>query len=585
MSFKKTIIWAVILAGIIGVYYLQKDLAEKKEKEELKAKELTEIHEKNITRVELITPRERIVVAKDETKRVGFNIVEPIETVADTEAVYRLVRAVIDRDWDKVVAEKTDDLTQFGLDKPYITFTVKTEKKSLTILIGDDTPVGYSVYAMIKGKSEVITVSRGMKSDLDKTVFDIRERTLVPFRKDEVGRFRLSIKETEIAAEKDNEGKWRLTSPLFSPADEEQIVSFLDEWEKGRIKAFVSEHPKSLAPYGLEKPRGQLSLFIGEGLAEQRLLIGKINEEGTGYYARRTSGDTVFVIPKQLIEDIPLADYDWREKHLFSFDQEKVTRIEVETGVERTIIEKKGEDEWELTSPIKTNGDNWEISGLISTARFSRVKKFIDEPEEGDAYGFEKPTASISIKLEEEKEPLTLLIGGKSEKPEGYYARTNKSQLVYILEKEDGERFVKTSFDLRDKVIFSYKHENLSRIELTLGERKAVIKKKGEGFTVVEPKSLKGKRTEAEDVVWVLDTIKLRKIVEEKPADLSRYGLSKPKAKVKALLKKEELPELIIGAEAVAGDKVYARLSDSPVVYQIDYSIYDNIKKIFAEGE
>jgi len=583
MSFKKTIIWAFILALVIGVYYFEKERAEKKEKRELKAKELTDIKEKDIIGVTLITPREKIVVEKDKTKRVGFNIVQPIETKADTEAVYRLARAVIDRDWEKVVAKKPKDLAQFGLDKPYITFTVKTKTKRFTILIGDDSPVGYSAYAKIKGKPEVIMVSRSMKNELDKTLFDIRDRTLLPFRAEDVRRFRLFLKQKEIAAEKDKEGKWELTSPLKFPADEERVTSFLNEWEKARIKAFVSEHPKSLIPYGLEKPEGELSLFIGEGLAEQKLLIGKKNDDDTGYYAKRGTGDTVFVVPKELIEDIPLATIEWRDKHLLSFDQDKVVRFEVEAKGERTVVQKKGEDEWELTSPIKVKGDTWEISGLLSNARFSKAKKLIDNPGEDATYGFDKPKASIAIYLKGKKKPLKLIIGKKSKTPEGYYAKTNRKDVVYLLETEDGERFIKTSFDLRDKVIFSYEHDNLSRLEITFGNERAVIKKKGESFVVTEPKSLRGKRTEAEDLVWELDTVKMRKIVEEKPVDLFRYGLSKPKARVKARLKKGKLPELLIGAEAVAGEKVYAKLANSPVIYQIDYSIYEGIKKLFKK--
>lgn len=100
---------------------------------------------------------------------------EPQGEKADTIQVDSVALRLLTLRAFKVVAEKPEDLAQYGLDKPQLTVTMElTGGKSETLSIGTETPIETGYYATRKGSTEVFILSSSLVKDLKKMVEEPR---------------------------------------------------------------------------------------------------------------------------------------------------------------------------------------------------------------------------------------------------------------------------------------------------------------------------------------------------------------------------------------------------------------------------
>ena len=94
---------------------------------------------------------------------------------------------------DSVVEDKPTDVSKYGLSAPSLTVTIHEKKgKSDEILFGDDVPAGSLVYAQHKGDPKVYTLSSSIKTSLDKSVNDLRDKRLLTFDTNQLTRIELA---------------------------------------------------------------------------------------------------------------------------------------------------------------------------------------------------------------------------------------------------------------------------------------------------------------------------------------------------------------------------------------------------------
>src|SRR5207247_4033574 len=92
--------------------------------------------------------------------------------------------------------------------------------------------------------------------------------------------------------------RWKLARPVALPADAQSVTDFLDKLQSMRVKEFVAEAPKSLVPYGLERPI-RVSIHTGrdKDRATKALLIGEMDRTKRGVYAMRPGESSVLLLP------------------------------------------------------------------------------------------------------------------------------------------------------------------------------------------------------------------------------------------------------------------------------------------------
>jgi len=531
MKLKTTLILALILALIASYYYFFEVKRTKQvEKEKAEARKLFHYSPEEVTQLKLKGADEVILCQK-----VGeeWRLEEPVQAKGDKEEIERLINNILDIEQERLIVNEPADLKQFGLSPPTtgeLSFQVKEEWE--TLQVGDETPTGASLYAKKGDSNEVMLVGSLARSYIKKEVYDLRNKTILPFELERVGQFRYRAAQQEVICEKTGENQWNLLKPLKTKADSDKIQPLLQRLIDAQAKEFVEEEPKDLGQYQLAPPEREFTFWLGEEKAETTLHIGKKDEDKKSYYARGGQSMVVVLIDEEVFKDLPEAVDDWRDKALLSFDRNKVNKINLAHGEHLITLQKK-EDQWEFTEPLKTKADNWGVESFTIDLQGTKAEGFIDHPDKTDSwYGFDKPQLEVSLWLEGEEVPQKVVIGKQEEGKTNHYARSSQSPTIYLVKAEDIDKLKKTPFDLRDKVLISYSPSDLE-------------------------------------------------IVEEAPSDLSPYGLEPPQAEISFKLKKgDPLPILLLGDKAEEENRIYCKLKDKPAVYEISAFGWDIISRI-----
>ena len=145
---------------------------------ELRDKKLFTLKTDLVGRVVIERRGERWVLHKKE----GQWIFEGHEDLKlDTEKVEVFVRPTLWAEAQSFEKEETPDLKPYGLDAPQARVSLSDENQTEEIIYGNETPPD-RVFAMVKGKPQLVTVRKRLLNDLPQTKEDLVEKE----RKEEI---------------------------------------------------------------------------------------------------------------------------------------------------------------------------------------------------------------------------------------------------------------------------------------------------------------------------------------------------------------------------------------------------------------
>src|SRR4030095_15804081 len=289
MAGWRTIVALLVLAvGLGGFFYYDTYwLNPQREKAESAKGRIWTVEPKDVEAVSL--------VRTDGTVRLkrtgdGWEMLEPVKARGDRavadDMVTTLATARMDREIDANPAKPSD----FGLDPPQaeVRLEVKGQAQPLVLKVGSKNPTGVWVYAREGAKPAVITLSETVSRDATRPGADFRDRSVIAFDRRNVTGIDLDVEGDQISLAADEPGKWRIVKPRALRADPEIITEFLDKLEGAKATEFVDDAPKSLQPFGLDKP-ARVTLWVGkdkEG-SSRTLLVGRAVPDKKGVYVKR----------------------------------------------------------------------------------------------------------------------------------------------------------------------------------------------------------------------------------------------------------------------------------------------------------
>jgi len=203
-----------------------------------------------------------------------------VNVVSVTTKADALVTSLQGLELDEVVAESPSSLAEYGLDKPKNTVSVQVQGASqpLKLLVGDKTPDGNSLYAKVPSRPRVFTIPSYLESSLAKKPFDLRDRSVLHVKRDDVKGVEITGPNGNYALARDDKGEWAFTRPLTTRAGRWAVDGFLGTLEGLRMESAAAESASDLKPYGLDKPARTVSLLLADG-GRRTLEIGSSPSE------------------------------------------------------------------------------------------------------------------------------------------------------------------------------------------------------------------------------------------------------------------------------------------------------------------
>jgi hypothetical protein len=353
-----------------------------------------------------------------ERKNGKWTLTAPGPFAADQDAANSLVTSLSPVTADSIVEDKPTDVSKYGLSAPSLTVTIReTKGKSDEILFGDDVPAGSLVYALHKGDPKVYTLASSIKTSLDKSVNDLRDKRLLTFDTNQLTRIELASAKSDIEFGKNSQNEWAIIKPEPYRADNFQVEELLRKLTDAKmdLSGSADDTKKAAAAYASAAPLQTVKVTDSSGT--QSLDVRKVKDD---YYAKSSVVAGVFKVPSDLGKEIEKPLEDFRNKKIFDFGFSDPTRLEMQQGASGKTIMRSGTD-WKLDGK---NQDTGSVQAWIDKLRDLSAAKFVTT-------GFTSPTATVTVVSNDGKRTEKVEFAKTAD---GYIARRANEPGLYQLD-------------------------------------------------------------------------------------------------------------------------------------------------------
>ncbi len=374
-KFLNTLIALVILATTWGAFTYY-DKHKGKEKAPVETGNQEKIFALDAQHIQSIafTPRngEPFTCRRQDGKWV---IADPRQLAADQGNVSSVLNGLTSATVDQVADPNPSNLKDYGLDQPSFTLEITTDAKppAVTLSLGDDTPTSGDVYATVSGNPRVITLSTSVKSSLQKTMFELRDRRALTLEAEQLQKISVQSKDSSWTLEKNPEGVWDLVLPPSVRADSFTVDGLVSQLRGLTMQAIPAEDKKKGGDYGLGSPALHLEL-TGSG-GTQTILVGKKQKDTEQYFATNSALDPVFTLNSDFVTQFQKHQADLREKDLFSFSAYDVKKVALDTPKGHWEFLRQGH-QWTQTAPKPKAVDSDKMESFLSHLRDLRADSF-----------------------------------------------------------------------------------------------------------------------------------------------------------------------------------------------------------------
>lgn len=272
-----------------------------------------------------------------------------------------------------------------------------------------------------------------------------------------------------------------------------------------------------------------------------------------------------------------------QEKSVLRFDRLGMQSLELDHDDEDIRCVKTDEG-WEMTRPRAAKCDEPAVASVLASLSSLQASRFIAADSSALAqFGLDEPAIRVAVASSSPPDSHWLFIGDRTPTGDDYYAVADGRDSVALISSSVVDaNYKKTPFDLRDKTVLDFTVGETRGLEIAYDHvnikcERATPEKP---WNLLQPVKAAGDDTEINSVLWDIENAKVRKFIDQAPADLSTYGLEHPAATVKIFIGAgRTLRKLDFGDETEEGGLVYAKRLGQPGVVEVDKRLLDKVKK------
>jgi hypothetical protein len=167
MGGKRLIILAILFCALLSYVFL---VEEKKTEQEIRPGsdlvKVFSIPQEKISEIDVVHGSSRAVLRNADD---GWQVSRLQGPDKRQELVQSLVSSIIGLVKVEVVDETPTDIAQYGLEDPIITVTLilKSKAPPVRLLVGNESPTGISLYAMVEGENTVILIGSYLRFSIN----------------------------------------------------------------------------------------------------------------------------------------------------------------------------------------------------------------------------------------------------------------------------------------------------------------------------------------------------------------------------------------------------------------------------------
>nr|WP_302598023.1 DUF4340 domain-containing protein [uncultured Cellulosilyticum sp.] len=226
---------------------------------------------------------------------------------------------------------------------------------------------------------------------------------------------------------------WFITEPIKAEGDALYIYNVISAFKEPLFEEMIEVSPTNPTSYGIDELSSSITLYDNEG--HEYVLIKGNPANSLNDYVYSPLSDTVYTMPQTTFNTIKSDINSWRNKELLSFNRNNVKEIILTLGGQNYTLlpEEVGTAPQTQIFFTAQNLNPTNTNSFVSYLETSKIEKFITDTPDSvilDAYGFNKPTLKVTIKLNDGSS-LGLTIGNVMKAENICYAKRDDSNSIY----------------------------------------------------------------------------------------------------------------------------------------------------------
>ena len=366
--------------------------------------------------------------------------------------------------------------------------------------------------------------------------------------------------ETVIA--KNAAGKWEMTAPKPYGVDQDAANSLASSAATVNADRVVDDKPTDLKQYGLENPTTEVDITQKDGKTS-KLLIGDDAPGGSSTYAKLAGKQDVYTIASYTKSNFDKTPKDLRDKRLLTFDQDKLTRVELKRKNE-DIEFGRSKDAWQIVKPKPLRADGLQVEELVRKLKDAKMDPNTSDDDAKKAatnFASGTPIATVAVTDNSGSEDLQI-----RKKGDDYYAKSSVVDGLFKVPNDLGTGVDKSVDDFRNKKLFDFGFNEPSKVEVHDNGKIYSFQKSGDKW------SSAGKEMDNTSVQALLD--KLRDLSATKFVD---SGLTTPVVDITVMSNDSKRVEKVLISKS--GDKYVAQRENEPSLYELDTKTVDDMTR------
>lgn len=266
------------------------------------------------------------------------------------------------------------------------------------------------------------------------------------------------------------------------------------------------------------------------------------------------------------------------KKKAFQVEQKDISEISL-IYPDRTIAAtKKGEKQWQITSPAGVEADSDEWDQLASSlTQVDRNDTVAQNAQDLAPFGLKEPPVKVSAKLKDGK-TIDVLFGSENPRKTFNYAKLGNSGDVFLTGSNWAKTFTKTVSDLRNKKVLEFELDDIDNVKIDQGSNQLEAQKSGSDWQMKKPADTKADGNEFTTYISAIRFARAQSFPEP-PVDAKTAGLEPPAIKITMHDSKAKTDRVLLIGKTADTDKYYARDASRDGIFIIDKDIPEKSRR------
>ncbi|HEY9069225.1 MAG TPA: DUF4340 domain-containing protein, partial [Candidatus Ozemobacteraceae bacterium] len=330
----------------------------------------------------------------------SWAVVKPRACRADRDVAAGIVQSFSDLQSELTITATETLSYGFGSDSPRL--TIETGSGSAILTLGQNAPVGGSVYMQKQGDPNVYVVTNAVATAFRKTLEDLRDKSIFTENFTDIASVTVVTGSTTIELGRTPTG-WNMLAPSKMPADAAEVSSLIFGIHDLKADRFLDETTPESIETGFDKPDYKVVLRAMNGTGYE-FLVGK--EMGGLTRVRRSGAEDTFLVNASALAPLRKDFTALRSKDLPLIPSFEVKRLELRVGSE-TFDLSLASDVWKCGDRTV---DKTRVDQVVQGYSTGRIQEFLPAGDAKD-HGLADPKACDRLLLASDKAERAVLFG------------------------------------------------------------------------------------------------------------------------------------------------------------------------------